>query len=653
MRFHHSTRRGRNRLGHNQHQLSNRYASSAHHSLSSSSRWSQLSYCRETNIHFNRRLPIEPPVEILDHSPTFSSQFCPPTTPQHHKSVSSTGQQQLDSSAKLMRSSLKNSMRLKQKNEQEDDLNLQDLSLKEERKRSKQRMMASDNGAGQNSTEEDSLKQLGLRRHNSNSISNSESTRSESQSSTIDMESARQKLVAQVEKHRLWSSKAARRMQLTSVQDRNIYIYELTSFCERRELEWRYEAFRGGLVSSIPFSADRLSSSNQFKVTTSRPISPSNANEILAFAPIQKKMVVVKAAESRPCSSGIASSSVDSFWSKSSSGVATGARTPIKRAGSTRTATGTKVSHSSAATACSSPTKSSQLNYELLRGQDRAIPSTEYVWSIETPAQMKPQPFMGQVYQTELPNSSFVKRCHGCQGKGKLKCHSCNGVGYEVCISCHGNGTTKSLSSSMNSSGLRSKHCYAESYPRNSTFANGYDTERDNSGTHSSANLRKRANEPGGITSSGANSTSGSAWVTESCHFCHGAGQKRCLMCAGRSYNVCQGCLGAGQLRCYLNLNITWINHREESILNNSDNIIPRERLRLCNGLLLADEVGDSSNLSPLRLSRVDGATGRPDELNQLNLVSKKLIDKHKQTYNKERLIKQVSCCYMLAPLSL
>lgn len=146
------------------------------------------------------------------------------------------------------------------------------------------------------------------------------------------------------------------------------------------------------------------------------------------------------------------------------------------------------------------------------------------------------------------------------------------------------------------------------------------------------------AGEPGGIT------LSGSAWHTETCHNCNGAGQKRCWTCAGKSYNTCDGCLGSGQLRCYLNLNITWTNHRDECILNNNDNIIPRDRLKLSTGSLLADQIGD--RLKPLQCNHihVDGATNQQqylNETNQLYLASKKLLEKHNRTYKQEKLLKQ------------
>lgn len=689
MRFHHSTRRGRNRLGHNsQQQLSVRWARSSAHN-SSASRWSQLGYCRETNIHFNRRLPIEPPLALQTSfqanynscSTSKSLQYQPSS-----KESSPTGRTTsmlIEQQQRSSRPIISGSLRLKhqkssdyERQTQDDfDLKLHKLSIEEAAEREKQGGLLSN--LNKVDGENDLAKQtLQKRHHNTNDNNRGEQQyHCSAMGSKIDMESARQKLVAQVEKHRLWSSKAAKRMQLTSVQERHIYIYELVSFCERRDLEWRYEPYKGGLVPSIPYrhidqlipplsptlngkvvKTSQLSSlqpdlAKSAATTTTTP----STSDLFAFSPIHKKTVLVGS----PVES---SQSPDSFWSTTttnSSRRTIPSSSSMKASSNSMRTTSGITSLASNETSSNSPVKRTHFDsISSNAATDRPIPSAEFVWSIDVPAQMKPKPFYSQIHSTELPNSSFVKRCHGCQGKGKLKCNSCNGVGYEVCISCHGNGTTKSLSHGSSSLSSASGHRFKNSSyhsssdynnnhnsnhnSRNSTFANGYDTEQDQFSANYSGNSRgKGVGEPGGITSSGASNTFGSAWVTESCHFCHGAGQKRCLMCAGKSYNHCAGCLGSGQLRCFLNLNITWINHRDEIILNNSDNIIPKDRLRLCSGLMLVHEI--SENLLPLNCATIDGATGRIEETNQLSSVSKKLLDKHKQTYRQERLIKQVS----------
>ena len=581
MRFHHSTRRGRNRLAHNGGlQLGGQRAAGQ---LASASRWSQLSYCRETNIHFNRRLPVEPPA----------------------------GSKQADG----------------------DSLAREEGEFVEAGKQvvcSPLRQLSCKSGAGANEHDQRDrgahlLQQIDDSLHKLSIGEQKEGTAADS-GARINLEEARERLVAQVVKHPFWSNKAARRMQLTDLEERNIYIYELLSYCERRDLEWRYEPYKGGLVSSIPL---RQRPDFGSSATSSQPSAPAGhlTADLVAGQRMQQGQLFVSAFSQPGGGSTLATKRQHHRpWGSESESQGP---SPIRRS-------------------CSSAATSTTMRdlYEPISVIERPLPSPELVWSIQVPGQLKPEPFAGYAHSTELANSSFVKRCHGCRGRGRLKCNSCYGVGYEVCISCSGKGTTKSLSSAASASNARhsSRHYGADGYNlRNSTHANGYADDQDSS----AADLGRRPEERGGI--SGSSSGQGTAWLTESCHFCHGAGQKRCWVCAGKSYNHCLACSGLGQLRCYLNLTVTWINHRDESILNNSDNIIPRERLRLSSGLVIADETGN--RLSALARARIDGATGRVEDANQLHLASRKLLDKHAQLYRSERLIKQVgiALCWALA----
>ncbi|KAJ8259298.1 hypothetical protein COCON_G00183100 [Conger conger] len=42
--------------------------------------------------------------------------------------------------------------------------------------------------------------------------------------------------------------------------------------------------------------------------------------------------------------------------------------------------------------------------------------------------------------KVRVPHSSFVKVCHQCHGRGKVKCRNCFGRGKTKCLSCSGNG---------------------------------------------------------------------------------------------------------------------------------------------------------------------------------------------------------------------
>lgn len=340
------------------------------------------------------------------------------------------------------------------------------------------------------------------------------------------MESARQKLLSQVEKHPFWSNKAARRMHLTAVENRQILLYELSSFSEKRDIEWRYEPYRGGLVQSIPFRKVHV-----------------------PYAPCERPPARL--------ATSLASGRRDSVCSQSS-------RTPASPCHSFEPAN-----------------YDDSVEYEPLTSLHRRDePSAELLWSLEPFARPKAC-FESCISYCQVPNSSFVKRCHCCSGRGRLKCNSCHGVGYEVCISCSGKGTMRSLASSSSALSAGS-----------ASHVDRREIASDNS-----------CDSPfgGGASSSGRRCMDNSAsWQVEPCSYCRGSGQKRCWICAGRSYNTCQACAGAGQLRCYMRLIVTWLTHRDEQIINNSDNVIPRDRLKLSIGKTLLDETRDEVSLSLL-----------------------------------------------------
>lgn len=510
-------------------------------------RWTKLGYCRETNIHFNRRLPVGPP-----DAATASNATSRATSPQGTPDLLLDGKQIGDS------------------------LNALTLRPRDEvPKNSANKLLRLDQERRANSPERVSL----------------------------DLESFRQSLVSQVEKHPFWSNKAARRMQLTKVEQRRIYIYELVSYCQRRDLEWRYEPFKGGLVAgSMPYRCIEPA-----LTSISQPSTPDRASAPIRRSSLGRTMSTL-------CSTASAKSDLKS---------------PLSRVGSTG---GSQVYAPSSLRTNSTLSSTSQTDTI-----ERPAVSAELVWSIQTPINIQPAPFSGHSYSCEIPQSSFVKRCHGCSGRGRIKCNTCHGVGYEVCLSCSGKGTTKTLSR-LSSPLSANDNC---SYRRATS-----DLGNDNDPDQSTRDSNSRANADSGWPSN-------SAWssTTESCHFCHGAGQKRCWVCAGKSYNHCSACAGAGRLRCYLNLNITWLNHRDECILNNSDSIIPRDRLRLCSGLQILDETGEPQ-LRPLDRGRLDGATKHLDEVEHLRAASKRLRDKHRHAYRDERFLKQVRIKALVKALS-
>ena len=653
MRFHHSTRRGRNRLANQSARLGHSQPNSV------SSRWAQLSYCRQSNIHFNRRIPVEPPAEMV-HALAFASQTTrPPFEGQPSKGALDrrTGGIQMDLATVYDHLSATEDSQI--------DEQLNGLKINNNKNRDSP-TSAKTNG-GKPATQARTFKRRSP--PTTGVLVESQLRDDQSQTGTmngtyetakLDLEGARARLIAKVEKHPLWSTKAAKRMRLTNLEERKVLIYELNSYCERRDLEWRYEPYRGGLAAGSSTSGHRLAHSQP---TTP----PGSAGEASSF---RSGLTTLQVPDPTVQLGGAKLEAPRHFTferqgsrTERRTGGASAARSQIRRSCSSAAASPIHSAplpapqqqqrHSSEAEpleAMAATAKANQTTTSPCHSFDRPMPSAELVWSIEPPVRLRPPPFTGHAHSSEVPGSSFVKRCHGCQGRGRLKCTSCHGVGYEVCISCSGKGTTRSLAASRSGPAGRGAGSGSGPGEQGGHGASGGDHSAASFGSMwgTSESAARRPEEPGGVTQSAG---AASGWQAESCHFCHGAGQKRCWICAGRAYNSCLACAATGQLRCSLSVNITWLNHRDESILNNADSIIPRDRLRLSSGLLLADQIGlqlDPLSLPPGVASQISppaaaaaGCTSPASQTDQLRLTSLRMLERHARSYRAERLIKQ------------
>lgn len=609
MRFHHSTRRGRS--SRYQHSVVGGYQQQQR--LTSSRGWSQVNYCRETNILFNRRQVIEPPL-----SSSLSAAAAESNREALRRKISAPNMQNdKQGKTKRMTTGYEEHHQLRQQ---------------------QRKAFSSTETIAENSKMIPATQPTNLNK----TIS--------FKSERLDMTSVREKLIAQVNKHPFWSNKAAKRMELSLVEERDVFLYELQSYCERRELEWKFEPYTGGLSAVV------TTSKFPYKQPSTSPEAAkaaASSNKSLKKEPAfvyRESVFLIPPPKTTELSDTIEESAGN-----------------IKSRGTIQ-----RTVSASAAIATSNQHK---------------IPDKRVVWAIEVPARLVPAltdlyPWQGSVYSKELPDSSFVKKCHCCQGKGRLKCASCYGVGYEVCLSCSGKGTTKSLSSSHSMANTDSRSTGGKSYHDNSRNSNNSWYDKESSLFSANADSKRSYGEPGGITSSSGTSSSGggflsssSAWATESCHLCHGAGQKRCWICSGRAYIACQACHGSGKLRCYLNMVVTWINHRDEFLLNLDDNVIPKDRLKLSSGLCIAQEEADQ--LRPISELKVESALRklRPPEarghftsvaadadegttLNSnnanniranfsrdsilLNANSRKLLERHQsQHLQQERLVRQ------------
>lgn len=499
-----------------------------------------------------------------------------------------------------------------------------------------------------------------------------EATNSKDKDETMDLESLREKLLAQVQKHPFWSNKAAKRMQIKNVKRRNVYIYELESYCERRDLEWNFEPYRGGLstIGSVtPYRSYELpaapASASALSVSLSQPATPMNhaftytsgggdTGIGIGTSTSQHHHPIAIATTSASAST---TTQIDSAKSAKSPAVIRSLSNEVPPTSGSH-----NYNHNNSKQQLSA--SRNKLIYESTSSRlEQLIPSPDYLWSIDVmmgggqPRGRRPLTTPSCV-SSEIPNSSFVKRCHGCQGRGKLKCNLCHGVGYEVCLSCSGKGSTRSYSASSSARGY-SRSCDRSSSSGNYDRGAGSDSDPYYGGFGgglgagaTDGNSRNSRYADGGDQSSSSFGNSLSGWFQESCSTCHGSGQKRCWVCAGKSYNNCPGCAGLGSLRCFLKLTVSWLSHCDDVIINNSDQIIPKERLRVCSGLLLVDQVED--RLKPLNLVSETSSQQqqqpqqqrRPDssqraEAEQLQLASKQMLDKHRNAYKNEKFLKQ------------
>ncbi|KAI0218715.1 hypothetical protein LSAT2_029584 [Lamellibrachia satsuma] len=146
-------------------------------------------------------------------------------------------------------------------------------------------------------------------------------------------------------------------------------------------------------------------------------------------------------------------------------------------------------------------------------------------WSIPcAPSEM----FQDEIHDLEVPHTSHVIACHGCNSLGWVRCHSCLGRGYKCCLRCQGTGR---------------------------------DWKTD---VHGHGHI-------------------------ESCWQCHGTGRKRCLQCDGDGRVVCRTCQGYKQLKCSIRITVNFTNNRGEHVVEKSD--IPEELVQQVSGEVVFEQV--------------------------------------------------------------
>lgn len=130
--------------------------------------------------------------------------------------------------------------------------------------------------------------------------------------------------------------------------------------------------------------------------------------------------------------------------------------------------------------------------------------------------------------QKEVPHTSIIRPCHGCDARGWNWCWRCGGRGRTRCSSCGGRGH---------------QHVYDH---------------------HSKSHV----NRP--------------------CSFCHGSGHRICFTCGGDGRITCRTCQGYRQLRCFILLTVSFTNHKEDYILETTD--MPDELVRKVGGDIIFED---------------------------------------------------------------
>lgn len=111
------------------------------------------------------------------------------------------------------------------------------------------------------------------------------------------------------------------------------------------------------------------------------------------------------------------------------------------------------------------------------------------------------------------------------------------------------------------------------------------------------------------------------------CTRCHGDGRRACDWCHGHGQIACRTCNAKGQLKCYIKLTVKWLNHFEDHIVERT--ALPDELIRGVTGQTAFEE----------ELPMIWPINHFPDQT--INIASKQLVDRHRQTYANERMLLQ------------
>lgn len=442
---------------------------------------------------------------------------------------------------------------------------------------------------------------------------------------------ARKLLMRKVRSHPFLSKKAVRKMELTCIDKKSIYIYELCSLCEKRKVGWRAEPHQANGTSSlskeipVAFQSRRLSLGSDSR-SSSITVEPPEA--LRQNGTINRNywpgLIKRKTSERRLRSSSTSQSNSTLVMEEV-------CNIPKRKHSSSSL---DDISRKTIYQRVDTGILNSIQGEKDLSFNDSQKSNSDLIWSLKSTRQNRKESDTNHE-SIELPGSSFVKTCDGCKGKGHLRCKPCRGEGQVPCSSCNGQGNLRILSSWS-----RTNRASEQIDDKQSIY--GAQTE-NNLGfiqTEQSISLFEQRRRNRSISNNSISLSS--PWLSESCHSCHGGGQQRCLDCSGRSSVSCKPCNGTGSLRCFLNLDIIRCKHFDFKTINNNDGdqtlLIPENKLRSSSGTVIADFCG--AQLAPMFDGRINESMDE-ETSEKIKEISRKLLKKHDRVHTDELIIEQ------------
>lgn len=431
----------------------------------------------------------------------------------------------------------------------------------------------------------------------------------------------REKLLGVVRKHLFWSRRAVRRMNLKVSDKHSIYLYELKSQFERRQIVWEYE----------PMIKQSKTNASQFKDDSN----PKILAQLTNSCDLHFSTVTIPPPDSLVCRfhgcwpqcsrSSVRRHSASSARSEQTLVMGSNPVNRHRRSSDTSSYSASQLSESlSDMTRSIAPSlfRSSRTNsVTSLNGASEAL------WSIDGP---KSKIRGKSDHQSiKLDGTSCVRACHGCGGKGTFRCKVCKGDGNVGCLTCSGVGNITYLASvsRTNRSSIGST-CRPD----------GSEIGCENNSDDTCPTDSKRFKAP--LRWSPASSP----WLAEACQTCNGYGKMRCSDCHGRSRQTCRQCQGSGSLKYFLNLKIIRNDHCDRKIINNLEPKLTANLLQLCDSDTLLEDSG--VRLIPLKMgSRKVEISGPNVDISELEgkifETSRKLLEKHKRIYPEGLMLKQ------------